>query len=147
VESAVSAVTVVERQAAVRRARRLNRFSLAWNAVEGVVALAAGVVAGSVSLVGFGLDSGIEVSASLVLAWRLHHERHGGCMEDYDRRATRLIAASFAGLAAYVAFVALLDLVRGDEPSSSVVGIVLAALSLALMPALARAKGRLAPVL
>jgi len=143
----VATITPVERQAAVRRARRLNRFTIGWNVVEGVVALTAGVAAGSVSLIGFGLDSGIEVSASVVLAWRLHQERSGGCMADYDRRATRWIAASFAGLAGYVGVVAAGDLVGGAEPDASPVGIALATLSLLIMPVLARAKARLAPAL
>ncbi len=143
----MAAVTHVERQAAVRRARLLNRFTIGWNVIEAVVALSAGFVAGSVSLVGFGLDSCIEVSASLILAWRLHQEHAGGCMEDYDRRATRAIAVSFAALAVYVLAVASRDLATGAEPAVSVVGMVLASLSLLLMPVLARAKGRLAPIL
>lgn len=143
----MAALAVGVREAAVRRARLLNRLSIGWNAVEGVVALIAGVAAGSVSLIGFGLDSAIEVSASAVLAWRLHHERDGGCMEDYDRRATRAIAISFAGLALYVLVVAVRDLATGAKPDASSVGLVLASLSLVLMPLLARAKGRLAPIL
>jgi hypothetical protein len=70
-----------DRTAAVRRARWLNAATLGWNTVEGVVAVSAGLVAGSVSLVGFGFDSAIEVSAALVLTWRLHQERKGGCMQ------------------------------------------------------------------
>jgi divalent metal cation (Fe/Co/Zn/Cd) transporter len=136
-----------DRGAAVRRARFLNRLTVGWNVVEGVVALTAGVVAGSVSLVGFGLDSGIEVTASLILAWRLAQERKGGCMAASDRRATRLIAVSFGALAAYVAVQGVTDLVTGAKPESSVVGVVLTALSLAVMPTLARAKRRLAPAL
>jgi divalent metal cation (Fe/Co/Zn/Cd) transporter len=136
-----------DRGAAVRRARFLNRLTVGWNVVEGVVALTAGVVAGSVSLVGFGLDSGIEVTASLILAWRLAQERKGGCMAASDRRATRLIAVSFGSLAAYVAVQGVTDLVTGAKPESSVVGVVLTALSLAVMPTLARAKRRLAPAL
>lgn len=131
----------------MERARRLNHLTLGWNVVEGVVAVAAGLAAGSVSLIGFGLDSVIEVSASLVLAWRLHQERAGGCMADYDRRATRAIAVSFAVLAAYVWFQAGRDLMGGVQPGTSVVGLALAAASLAVMPVLARAKRRLAPAL
>ena len=136
-----------DRAEAVGRARRLNRLTLAWNVAEGVVAVAAGLAAGSVSLVGFGLDSAIEVSASLILAWRLHQERRGGCMADDDRRATRAIAVSFAALAAYVWAHAAHDLLWAVEPEVSAVGMVLAALSLAVMPVLARAKRRLAPAL
>ncbi len=135
------------RQAALNRARLLNRLTLAWNVLEGVVALAAGLVAGSVSLIGFGLDSGIEVSASVILAWRLGQERRGGCMADSDRRATRAIALSFAALAAYVWVEAARDLLGDNEPDVSTVGLVLTSVSLVVMPFLARAKARLAPVL
>lgn len=140
-------VTTGDRQAVVARARRLNRLTVGWNVAEAVVALTAGVSAASVSLVGFGLDSVIEVSASLVLAWRLQRERRGGCMAEDDRRATRAIAVSFAALAAYVWVEGGRDLLSGTEPETSVVGMVLAALSLAVMPVLARAKRRLAPAL
>ncbi len=135
------------RDEALARARLLNRLTVGWNVAEGVVALGAGMAAGSVSLVGFGLDSVIEVCASLILAWRLHQERHGGCMADTDRRATRAIAVSFLALAGYVWVNAVADLLAGSEPEPSVVGIALAAFSLAVMPALARAKRRLAPAL
>jgi divalent metal cation (Fe/Co/Zn/Cd) transporter len=137
----------VGRQAALRRARLLNRLTLAWNTVEGAVAVAAGVVAGSVSLIGFGLDSAIEVSASVILAWRLHQERRGGCMAESDQRATRAIALSFAALAVYVWAQAAWDLVGHREPDVSAVGLVLTSLSLVVMPFLARAKARLAPLL
>ena len=135
------------RSAAVHKARALNRLTIGWNVVEGIVAIAAGVVAGSVSLIGFGLDSGIEVSASVILAWRLHQERRGGCMAESDRRATRAIAVSFAALAVYVTIHAGHDLVTGTEPSVSLVGLALTMLSAAVMPVLARAKARLAPTL
>jgi len=121
--------------------------TIAWNGVEGVVAVFAGLAAGSVSLLGFGFDSGIEVSAALILAWRLRQERRGGCMQTSDRRATRAIAVSFGVLAAYVGVEALRDLAVGHAPEASIVGIVMATLSLAVMPVLARAKRRLAPVI
>jgi divalent metal cation (Fe/Co/Zn/Cd) transporter len=136
-----------ERAAAVARARRLNQFSLAWNLGEMVVALVAGIAAGSVSLVGFGIDSGIEVSAALILAWRLHQERRSGCMVGYDRTATRLIAAAFAALAAYVWIQAAADLAGRARPEASLPGLLLAVASVILMPRLARAKRALAPAL
>ena len=145
---AVSAVTVrPDRGASLKRARALNRLTIAWNVVEGVVAVGAGLVAGSISLVGFGLDSGIEVSASLILVWRLAQERKGGCMAESDRRATRLIALSFVALAAYVVTQGVRDLSSGSKPEASLIGVVLTALSLLVMPLLARSKGRLAPAL
>jgi divalent metal cation (Fe/Co/Zn/Cd) transporter len=140
-------VAAITRPEAVQRARFLNRVTIGWNAAEGVVALAAGIAAGSVSLVGFGADSVIEVAAALVLAWRLHQERKGGHMGDADRRATRIIAGCLAVLAAYVAVQAVADLVSGARPDASAVGVVVTALSLLAMPFLARAKARLAPSL
>lgn len=132
---------------AVRRVTWLNRATIGWNVVEGIVAIAAGVAAGSVALVGFGLDSGVEVATSLVLAWRLAQERRGGCMAEFDRRATRAIAVCFAALALYVGAEAIGQLVTAAEPAASVPGMVVAGLSLVLMPAIAWAKLRLAPVL
>lgn len=135
-----------EGAAAVSRARSLNAATIGWNTVEGVVAVSAGLVAGSVSLVGFGFDSAIEVSAALILAWRLRQERRDHCMQDADARATKAIALSVA-LAVYVSIEAIRDLAGHAEPRVSVVGVGLAALSLAVMPVLARAKAKLAPVL
>jgi divalent metal cation (Fe/Co/Zn/Cd) transporter len=136
-----------ERAAAVARARRLNQVSLAWNVAEGVIAVIAGVAAGSVSLIGFGIDSGIEVSAALILFWRLHQERRSGCMRSYDRTATRLIAAAFVALAAYVWVNAIADLAGRARPEASIPGLLVAVASVILMPRLARAKRALAPAL
>jgi len=138
---------VLTRPTAVRRARLLNGLTIGWNTAEGVIALAAGMAAGSVSLIGFGLDSAIEVSAALILAWRLKKENDGGCSQGYDRRAQLLIAISFAALAGYVSFEAIQNLTNGTRPDISYVGIALAAISLAAMPVLAKYKARLAPVL
>ena len=135
------------RRAAVRRARWLNAATIGWNSIEGVVAVVAGIVAGSVSLVGFGFDSAIEVSAALVLTWRLRQERHDRCTQEADSRATKAIAVSFAVLAAYVSVEAVRDLASNEAPEASVPGVALAALSLVVMPFLARAKAKLAPVL
>ena len=144
---AVATPAPTNRADAVRRARWLNAATIGWNGVEGVVAVAVGVAAGSVSLIGFGVDSAIEVSAALILTWRLRQERFGTCTQDADARATKAIAVSFAALAVYVAVEAVRDLASGTEPEASVPGMVLAALSLALMPVLAREKRKLAPVL
>lgn len=138
---------VLSRPEAVRRVGLLNNLTIGWNVVEGVVAVAAGLAAGSISLIAFGLDSGVEVSTSLVLAWRLAQERRGGCMADADRRATRGIALCFAALAVYVGVEALRQLVTGSAPDASPVGIAIASLSVVVMPVLARAKKRLGPVL
>ena len=138
---------MLDRPQALRRARLLNRVTIGWNVVEAVVALAAGVAAGSLSLVAFGLDSCVEVSGALVLAWRLAREQRTGCTLPDDRRATRALAVSFFALAAWVSVNAVLDLADRHQPGVSAVGIVVTTLSLLTMPALARAKRRLAPVL
>jgi divalent metal cation (Fe/Co/Zn/Cd) transporter len=137
----------LSRLEAVRRVRLYNNLTIGWNVVEGIVALAAGIAAGSISLIAFGLDSGVEVSTSLVLAWRLAQERRGGCMTDYDRRATRLIAVCFGVLAVYVGYEAVARLAEQRAPDVSIVGIGLAAASIVIMPLLARAKKRLGPTL
>jgi divalent metal cation (Fe/Co/Zn/Cd) transporter len=135
------------RDHAVRRARWLNAATIGWNGVEGLIAVAVGLAAGSVSLVGFGFDSAIEVSAALVLTWRLGQERRGGCMQASDARAVRAIAVSFVLLGVVVAAESVRHLAAQSHPEASAVGIVLACLSLGLMPVLARAKRTLAPAL
>jgi divalent metal cation (Fe/Co/Zn/Cd) transporter len=125
----------------------LNRLSLGYNSVEAVIALGAGVMVGSISLVGFGLDSVVEVSASLVLTWRLAVEGRGGCTQEADGRATKAVALSFGALATYVGIEAALRLLHGEEADATWIGIALATVSLLVMPFLARAKRRTAPVL
>jgi Predicted Co/Zn/Cd cation transporters len=120
-----------------RRGLRLEYLTVAWNAVEAAVALAAGIVAGSIALVGFGLDSLVEIFAASVVIWQLR-----GVSEEREQRALRLIAVSFFALAAYVTIEAVRDLVIGAEPAESTVGIALAVASLAVMPSLALAKRR-----
>jgi divalent metal cation (Fe/Co/Zn/Cd) transporter len=126
-----------DRQRLQQRARWLAYLTIGWNSVECVGAVAAGIAAGSIALVGFGLDSLVEVFAGSVVLWRLRSED-----EDRERRALRLIAVSFFALAAYVVAEAVRDLLVGAESEESIVGIVLAAVSLTLMPALAVAKRR-----
>jgi divalent metal cation (Fe/Co/Zn/Cd) transporter len=135
------------RQAAVGRAVLLNRLTIGYNALEAVVALAAGLLAGSISLIGFGIDSSIEVSAALVLAWRLAAERRDGCTQETDNRATRLVAVSFAALAAFVGYEAVTGLVASHRPDASIPGIALAATSLVVMPVIAHQKRQVAGVL
>ena len=112
--------------------------SVSYNLVEGVIAIAAGLVAGSVALIGFGLDSAIEVSSGLVILWQFRHRLPQG----REQQALRLIAGSFFALAAYVAFESVRTLVTGSEPEASPVGIALAVASLAVMPFLAWAQRR-----
>ena len=126
----------------VRRARALALLGLAWHLVEAAIAITAGVVAGSVALVGFGADSLIEAFAGIVVIWLMAESRAASPVAEL--RAQRLIAASFAVLAAYIGVEAVRDLVAGHHPESSWVGIGLAAVTLATMPPLAHAKRRVA---
>jgi divalent metal cation (Fe/Co/Zn/Cd) transporter len=112
--------------------------SVAYNVVEAVIAIAAGVVAGSVALVGFGLDSVVEVSSGLVILWQFRHP----LPESRERTALRLMALSFFGLAAYVATESVRALATGSEPDASPVGIGLATASLVVMPFLSWAQRR-----
>lgn len=129
------------RLADTRAGRRLEYLTLGWNVTEAVVAIAAGVTAGSVALVGFGVDSVIESLSGLVLLWRLRSAEVDAAREE---RALRLVGVSFLALAAWVAFDAGSSLLRREPPEESLVGIVLAAVSLVVMPLLARAKRRVA---
>jgi divalent metal cation (Fe/Co/Zn/Cd) transporter len=124
-----------------RRARLLAWASLGWMTVEGAVGIAAGAVAGSIALVGFGIDSAIEGLASGIVIWRFTGART--LSESAERRAQRAVAVSFLLLAPYVAVESLHDLVNGSHPHTSWVGVALAASSIVLMPLLGRAKHRL----
>ena len=132
------------RPALVRRGLLLNYATLAYNCLEGLIAIGAGVVAGSIALVGFGLDSLIEVSASGAAIWRLYSDHDAERRARAEHVALRVIGALFLALAAYVAADAAHALAAREAPDESVVGIVLAAASLAVMPLLARAKRRVA---
>ena len=130
----------MQRDAHVRRGLWLNWFGLIYNTLEGVVAVTAGLLAGSVALVGFGIDSGIEVLSGLILIWRLNSRRDEEERERVEERALKLVGWSFLILAAYVAYDAVVSLVRREAPEESLVGIILAAVSVVVMPLLARAK-------
>ena len=132
------------REALVRRSVQLNIATLAYNSMEGIVALAAGALAGSIALTGFGLDSMIEVAASLTALWRLRADFELRRRERAERVSLRVIGALFLALAVYVAGDAAWALYRREAPSESILGIVIAALSIIVMPLLARAKRRLA---
>jgi divalent metal cation (Fe/Co/Zn/Cd) transporter len=125
-----------------RRVRLLSWLSLAWMTVEGAVAITAGVVASSIALVGFGLDSAIEGFASLVIVWRFTGRRLFSDVA--EQRAQRLVAVQFFLLAPYVAFESARGLANGERPDASWVGIGLAVSSVILMPWLGTAKQRLA---
>ncbi|WP_353508776.1 cation transporter [Intrasporangium sp.] len=134
-----------ETERLTRRALRLAQFTVAYNVVEGAVAIGAGLVAGLVSLVGFGFDSGIESAVAILVGLRLAARlRHGDADERKERWTLRAVAVSFFVLAAYVVFAGLRSLMDGEAPDQSLVGIVLLAASIVVMPALAVAKQRVA---
>jgi divalent metal cation (Fe/Co/Zn/Cd) transporter len=131
---------ILDRVAIVRRGRRLEYFTIAWNAVEGLLAFAMGVVAGSISLVGFGLDSFIEVTSGSVLLWRMSVDEDVHRRERNERRALSVVGFCFVLLAVYVLYESLTDLFSKRVPEHSVPGIILACASLVVMPLLSRAK-------
>ena len=132
------------REALVRRGRRLEYFTILYNSLEGLIAVALGLVAGSIALVGFGFDSVIEVTSGAALLWRLRADADQARREQAEALALRVVGVSFLALAAYVTYDSVASLVRREEPSESLPGIVLAVASLAIMPLLARAKRRVA---
>jgi len=135
----------------IAQALRLEYLTVGWNVLEGIVAVAAARAAGSVALLGFGIDSFIECASALVMLWRLHSERLGQqnplAIARLERRAQRLIALSLAGLALFVLLDALDTLLHAERPSFSVLGTCLLVASITVMSWLARQKRRLARAL
>ena len=129
-----------ERARLERRARLLAWIGIAWHVVEALIAVIAGVVAGSIALIGFGADSMIEAIAGFVVIWLFTGSRLGS--SHAERRAQQMIAISFYILAAYVGIEATRTLINADHPQTSWVGIALAAFTAVTMPLLARAKRR-----
>ena len=130
---------------AARRARELSWLSLVWMGAEGAIAITAGILAGSIALIGFGLDSAIEGFASLVIVWRFTgHRLHSHAAEE---RAQKLVAIQFFILAPYVAYEAVQHIAGGARPETNVLGMILTATSLVGMPFLGIAKQRLADTL
>jgi divalent metal cation (Fe/Co/Zn/Cd) transporter len=136
----MTSTAILERAGIVRRGQRLEYFTIAWNAFEGLVAVVAGAIAGSISLVGFGIDSFIEVTSGTVLLWRMSVDAEVHRRELNERRALRIVGVCFLLLAAYIAYESALDLWSRRAPEHSIPGIVLACVSLVVMPLLSRAK-------
>jgi divalent metal cation (Fe/Co/Zn/Cd) transporter len=137
----------VERETAVRRGQWLSWLTLGYNSLEGIIALTAGVAAGSIALVGFGFDSLIEVSASVAALWRLGADVNPAHRERAEMVTLRIVGILFIALGIYVTWDAATALVNRDVPDESTIGIMLAAASLVVMPLLARAKRRVASAL
>jgi divalent metal cation (Fe/Co/Zn/Cd) transporter len=132
----------LERQAVAERGKRLEYFTIGWNTLEGLVAVVAGLMAGSISLVGFGIDSFIEVTSGGALLWRMSVDADVHRRERNERLALRVVGACFAALAVYIGYESVTDLIQRNEPESSLPGIILAIVSLVVMPLLSRAKRR-----
>jgi divalent metal cation (Fe/Co/Zn/Cd) transporter len=137
-------VSASSRAADVRRGELLEYFTIGYNSVEAAIALIAGALAGSIALVGFGLDSVVEVVSGAALLWRLHGDAEPLRRAGREARALKAVGLCFLALAAYVAYEAVEALLGLHAPERSPAGIVLAAISLVVMPFLARAKRRVA---
>ena len=141
----MTSATLSRKERLHRRGVRLEVFTVAWNVVEAVVAVGVGITVGSVALIGFGADSGIEVISAVALLWRLLKAGpHASVPEESaaERKALYLVAATFFLLALYILYEAVGALISGEEPESSTVALVLSVVSLLIMPVLAYLKGR-----
>src|SRR6266481_6704835 len=143
----MSEINTLERPAIVLRGQRLEYFTVAWNTLEGLVAVVAGIVAGSISLVGFGIDSFIEVTSGSVLLWRMSVDSDVHRRETNEKRALRTVGACFLLLAAYITYDSISDLWSKRAPEHSIAGIILAFASLVVMPLLWRAKRKVGSAL
>ena len=130
----------IDRPALIRRGRYLEYFTIGYNSLEGLIAVAAGLIAGSIALVGFGFDSLIEVTSGTVLLWRLHADVDEARRERIEAISLRIVGVCFVVLAVYVTYDSVKSLIRREAPDESFVGIILAAVSLVVMPLLVRAK-------
>jgi divalent metal cation (Fe/Co/Zn/Cd) transporter len=130
----------LDRQAVTRRGKQLEYFTIAWNTLEGLVAVVAGALAGSISLVGFGIDSFIEVTSGGVLLWRMSVDADARKRERREKLSLRIVGVCFLALAAYVGYESISDLAGRKAPEHSIPGIILACVSLVVMPLLSRAK-------
>jgi divalent metal cation (Fe/Co/Zn/Cd) transporter len=140
----MSAATESARARLVRRGQRLEYFTIGYNSLEGMIAVLAGILAGSTALVGFGFDSLIEVASGLALLWRLRTDVDESKRERAEATSLRIVGICFIALALYVSSESVESLIRHEAPSESVPGIVLAAVSVIVMPLLVRAKRQVA---
>ena len=140
----MATTTTPSRSALVRRGQRLEYFTIGYNSLEGLVSIIAGAIAGSVSLIGFGLDSMIEVTSGAALLWRLHHDLDHSRREWVERTTLRIVGACFIALSAYILYESAATLIRHESPERSIPGIIVAGVSVIVMPLLARAKRRVA---
>ena len=138
------ALPLTDRPVLLRKARWLEVFTIAYNSLEGAISIVAGLFAGSIVLVGFGVDSVIEVISGATLLWRTGAKVDEELGERAEQIALKIVGVSFFLLAAYVTFDSVKSLWLREAPDESVIGIVIASLSLIIMPLLARAKRKVA---
>jgi len=139
----MDATALTARALTARRGRTLEYFTIVWNLLEGVAAVVMGWIAGSISLLGFGIDSFIEVTSGATLLWRMAVDANTLRRERNETRALRIVGLCFLGLATYVGYESLSDLVRKHAPERSIAGIALACASLVVMPLLSQAKRKI----
>jgi divalent metal cation (Fe/Co/Zn/Cd) transporter len=133
----------LDRYAIAQRGKRLEYFTIGWNCLEGIVAVVAGAIAGSISLVGFGVDSFIEVTSGAALLWRISLDAEEKSRTGIEHTTLRIVGTCFLALAAYVGYGAIGSLMAKRTPEHSLPGIILACVSLIVMPLLSRAKRRM----
>lgn len=134
----------IERSKLVAKGRRLEYFTIGYNSLEGLIALVAGLMAGSIALVGFGFDSLIEVTSGSALLWRLHLDADEARRERVEAVTLRIVGVLFLLLAAYVTYDSIKSLIWREKPRESIPGIILAIASVIVMPLLVRAKRNVA---
>ena len=137
-------LTSSNRKELVRRGQRLEYITIGYNSLEGLIAIVAGLFAGSIALVGFGFDSIIEVTSGLALLWRQHSDQDESRRERAEKTSLRIVGCAFLALAAYVAYDSITSLLSLEPPEESLPGIILAVASLIVMPLLVRAKRKVA---
>ncbi|MGH9455121.1 MAG: cation transporter [Terriglobia bacterium] len=140
----MSKTSIIERSELVRRGQLLEYFTLGSCSLEALVSIVAGLMAGSVALLGFGLDSVIEVTSGTTLLWRLHRDADVARRQRAEATTLRIVGWCFLALAAYIAYNSVASLMRHEPPGRSIPGIVVAAFSLITMPFLAKAKRQVA---
>jgi divalent metal cation (Fe/Co/Zn/Cd) transporter len=136
------ATALTHRELSARQGKRLEYFTIGWNTLEGLVAVFTGALAGSISLVGFGIDSFIEVISGATLLWRMSVDDNEAQREKNERTSLRIVGVCFVTLSIYIAYESTADLLTRRAPEHSIPGIVLAIVSLLVMPLLSRAKQR-----
>jgi divalent metal cation (Fe/Co/Zn/Cd) transporter len=137
----------MSREASAERGKRLEYFTIAWNSIEGLLAVIAGAIAGSISLIGFGMDSFIEVASGAALLWRMTVDADARGRERNERISLRIVGICFVALALYLGYESLSDLLGKKAPQHSIPGIILACVSLVVMPILSRAKKKVGTAL